>query len=230
MKATGAKLLAFLKGPKQFVIPSTSAPTAGANRRPNAHRFGVVPRTTNGHLGCMRRPFLSHIRAYTVRCSVTASAARGQRSPGLVQAARDHLLTVPLQRFGVASQPRFRSALDRETERFVLALPRRARHWGVARKLLNIYLRNALYTSYLSDAHGLRTAESWYELPLDRIVAVALRRTALWLPRWQGVKHLTPELNARYQDAARAVSAEYAVAPVHLDAMWWGGSREASPR
>jgi len=41
----------------------------------------------------------------------------------------------------------------------------------MARKLLNIYLRNALYSTYLREAFELDTAEHLYEVPLDSIVA-----------------------------------------------------------
>jgi hypothetical protein len=169
--------------------------------------------------------FIEHIRIYTARYSVSASATRGQRTPGLVDAARGRLARVPLRLFGVASERKFRTALNRETELLRLALPRSARRWGVARKLLNIYLRNALYTSYLQDAYQLGAAEGWYEIPLDAIVAKQLRFEVGGLPRWPGVKHLTPGVSALYQLAARAVAARHGVAPVHLDAKWWGGPR-----
>ena len=173
----------------------------------------------------MHRDFVDHIRIYTVRYSVSASAARGQRSPGLVRAARAHIAALPLRVFAVPSERRFLSALDRRTELLRRALPRTARKWGLARKLLNIFLRNALYTSYLRNAYRLHLAEKWYEIPLDSIVAKELRREVTGLPRWPGVKHLTPEVSVLYQDAARSAAARLGVSPVHLDAMWWGGPR-----
>jgi hypothetical protein len=173
----------------------------------------------------MHRGFIPHIQVYVARYSVSASAARGQRSPGLVRVAREHLAAVPLRVFAASSHARFRGALDRETERLRRALSRGAHSWGVARKLLNIFLRNALYTSYLRDWYHLDVAEDWYEIPLDSIVAKRLRGDMRGLPRWPGVKHLTPAISALYQEAAREAAAGRGVAPVHLDAVWWGGSR-----
>ena len=173
----------------------------------------------------IHRDFIDHIRIYTARYSVSASAARGQRSPGLVSAARAHIGALPLRDFGVASQNRFMSALDRHTELLRRACPPAARRWGLARKLLNIFLRNALYTSYLRHAYRLHLAEEWYEIPLDSIVAKRLKVEVGGLPRWVGVKHLTPGVSVLYQEAARTAAAKLRVPRVHLDAMWWGGPR-----
>ena len=119
----------------------------------------------------MHRVFVNHIRIYTARYSVSASATRGQRSPGLVHAARAYIAAMPLSAFGVASEKRFLSVLNRHTELLRRACLATGCSWGLARKLLNIYLRNALYTSYLRDAYRLQLAEQWYEIPLDSIVA-----------------------------------------------------------
>jgi hypothetical protein len=115
--------------------------------------------------------------------------------------------------------------LNRHTELLRHACPATGRSWGLARKLLNIYLRNALYTSYLRDAYRLHLAEQWYEIPLDSIVAKRLRAEVRGLPRWPGVKHLRPAVSVLYQEAARSAAAKLGVAPVHLDAVWWGGPR-----
>jgi hypothetical protein len=48
------------------------------------------------------------------------------------------------------------------------------------------------------------------------------------LPRWRGVKHLTPAVNERYQNYATTIAGRKGVARVHLDTFWWGGPR-ASP-
>jgi hypothetical protein len=133
---------------------------------------------------------------------------------------------MPLRSFGVSSQKRFDRNLDTHTELLRRSLPRRGASWGVARKLLNIFLRNALYTGYLATDHKLYLAEDWFEIPLDSIVAKRLRQeSAAELPRWLGVKHLTPEVSAIYQRAARTLAERQHVAAVHLDAVWWGGSR-----
>lgn len=175
----------------------------------------------------MNRIFIEHIRRYVARYSVSASAARGQSAPGLVRRARAHLVSVPLRMFAVPTRRRFEAALDRETQRLQAALPPKGRSWGIARKLLNIYLRNAVYTSYLREYYGLAVAEAWYEIPLDAVAAKQIRAAAPGVrpPRWLGVRHLTLDLSSAYQNAARLIAAQHGVDPVHLDAWFWGGDR-----
>ncbi len=117
------------------------------------------------------KDFLPAVQWHVARLSVGASAARGQRAPGLVDAARSYLAEMPLGGFGVASEIKFREHLDKKTEDLMRVLPRRGRSWGMARKLLNIFLRNALYDFYLRTAWKLHRSEYWLEVPLDGIVA-----------------------------------------------------------
>lgn len=180
----------------------------------------------------MRPDFLAAVQWHVSRLSVGASAARGQGAPGLVDAARTFLAEMPLQRFGVEREMRFRSHLDALTEELKGSLPRKGRNWGIARKLLNIFLRNALYDKYLSAAWKLDRSEQWLEVPLDRIVADKLRQyVPVELPdrtplsRWLGVKHLKPAFSEGYQDAIRELAAKKGVAPVHMDIYWWSPSR-----
>lgn len=175
----------------------------------------------------MNHDMIRHIHRYVARYSVSASAARGQRAAGLVGAARAYFSEVPLRSFAVSSELRFRRNLNKHTERLRTELPRGARSWGMSRKLLNIFLRNALYTRYLCEQYHLDGAEDWYEIPLDSIIAKRLRKEAKphELPRWPGVKHLTPATSELYQAVARRAAKRLGVAPVHLDAIWWGGPR-----
>lgn len=175
----------------------------------------------------MNERTIRDIRRYVARYSVTASAARGQRAPGLVGVARSYFADVPLRSFAVSSESRFRRNLNKHTERLRAELPPGGRSWGMSRKLLNIFLRNALYTGYLCKRYHLDGAEDWYEIPLDSIVAKRLRKEAKprELPRWRGVKHLTPATSELYQAVARRTAERLGVAPIHLDAVWWGGSR-----
>ncbi len=93
---------------------------------------------------------------------------------------------------------------------------------------MNIFLRDCLYTTYLDTAFGLRSNEAFFELPLDSITAVQLKRAVGRgrLPAWPGVKHLKEPLSAQYQDAASAEAARRGIARIHLDAIWWSVSRD----
>jgi hypothetical protein len=156
------------------------------------------------------------------RAAVTASATRGQRVRGVVRRARDFLVTLKLAQFGTGDQRAFARRLDATTKRLCACLPKGAATWGLARKLLNIFLRDSLYTSYLAKDHRLVLAERLLEIPLDSITAERIHGEVRDLPGWQGVKYLDPETSAAYQAAAVVIAKKYRMARVHLDAYWWG--------
>ena len=92
---------------------------------------------------------------------------------------------------------------------------------GQGAKIINIFLRDALYTVYLRKGFSLDRAEHVFELPLDRLTADQLRKRYA-LPRWPGVAKLTEEVSAKYQGAARLEGEARGFARVHLDAYWYG--------
>lgn len=174
-----------------------------------------------------RAQFLAIVQSRVARVAVGASAARSHGHAGTVQAARAFFRQLDLRQFGVPPN-RFRRALDTSTVQLVRKLPKAARQWGIARKLLNIFLRDCLYTTYLSGHFRLSRAEAAYEVPLDSITAHHLKVAAGrgGLPRWPGVKHVTPELSARFQEVASVEAAKLGVPRIHLDAYWWSASRD----
>jgi len=120
---------------------------------------------------------------------VAASTVRGLRTKGVVAAAREALHNVDLKPYGVATADSFRSRLDADTENVRLALPDGTQFWGVARKVLSIFLRGALYNTYLTAHFGLSDLDACYEIPLDSLSAAGIRDNTSErpLPRWVGV-------------------------------------------
>jgi len=166
--------------------------------------------------------FLVMIQAFTARRAIPASAVRGSGNKGSTDAGRRFLASVQLPAFATSDVDVFSSALDRTTDQLSDALPAGARHWGIARKVVNLFLRDCFYTVFLNDAFHLKMAESLYELPLDSITGTNLRKCAgVSVPRWRGVKHLTAEMSRDYQKAAADEAARLGIARVHLDARWW---------
>jgi hypothetical protein len=170
------------------------------------------------------------ICAMQVRCArvaVGASTVRGQGAPGIVKEAREFLAVLALARFGTSSPARFRRQLDHSTQDLMHEFPKPARSWGLARKVLNIFLRDALYTVYLRNEFRLDRAEALLELPLDSKTVGHLRREVGrgQLPRWSGVKHLTPSDSEVFQKRAAIRAAFRRVERVHLDAIWWTDQR-----
>ena len=175
----------------------------------------------------MKKSFVDAVQARVARIAISASAARGQKAPGLVLAARDFCARVDLSGFSTNRNAKFASHLEATTLSLKNELPRAGRHWGVARKLLNIFLRDALYTFYLREWYGLVAAEEFFEVPLDSISSGEIRKLVGRgvLPKWPGVKHVSPAISAEYQGVAQAEADRRGIARVHLDTFWWGGSR-----
>src|SRR5438132_8387014 len=98
---------------------------------------------------------LRSFQARAARIAIGSSSMRGAGSAGVVIAAREYLVGLHLKDFSATDPNAFRSSLDRATSQLELALPKRGRHWGLARKGLNIFLRDCLYTVYLRDAFSL---------------------------------------------------------------------------
>jgi hypothetical protein len=171
--------------------------------------------------------FLKAVQSRVARIAVGASTVRGRGHAGAVAAARGFLRRLDLSAFAVKPAT-FRKALDRETKALLAELPKGARHWGIARKLLNIFLRDCLYTTHLESAFQLSRAEDAFEIPLDSITALHLKRSVGrgGLPHWPGVKHLTPSLSVQFQIAAFTEAARNNIARVHMDAVWWSSSRD----
>ena len=176
----------------------------------------------------MRSNFLHIIQSRAARIAVGPSAVRGRGHSGVSKAARSHLKTVDLSRFATKKEEDFRGALDAATEELRRALPKGTQKWGLARKVLNIFLRDCAYTIYLSEAYDLLLAEEFFEIPLDSITARELKRASGHgrLPRWPGVKHVTPQLSSEFQVAALSEAKKQGVARLHLDALWWAFSRD----
>jgi hypothetical protein len=148
---------------------------------------------------------------------------------GTVRAARKYLARLSLSRFGTTSHAQFANELDRATRQLLTRLPKKARHWGRARKGLNIFLRSCLYTAYLRDAYKLGLAERFFEVPLDGITGDRLwRESGDSLPRWKTVQGLGKETSTQYQAAAATLAAQNGFARVHLDAIWWGKREDES--
>lgn len=172
--------------------------------------------------------FLKAVQSRVARVSVGASTVRGRGNSGVVAASRRYLRQIDLRQFGRPTKAGFAKHLDAATHALCSGLPRGARHWGLARKVMNIFLRDCLYTTYLDAAFGLRENEAFFELPLDSITAIQLKRAAGRgkLPAWPGVKHLTEPLSIVFQEAATDEAVRRGISRIHLDAIWWSASRD----
>lgn len=174
--------------------------------------------------------FISAVQQRSARIAASASATRRQ-GKGTVHAARVFLGELRLRQYGISNAHKFRLRLDQATKALKSALPKQARSWGLARKLLNIFLRDAMYTTYLRDYFKLDRAEPHLEIPLDSIIAKKLKKSVPRgaLPIWYGVKHVTQAESDRFQKQAGIIAREKSIARVHLDTYWWGNRASDGP-
>jgi hypothetical protein len=155
--------------------------------------------------------------------SVTPSAVRGGRNAvkGVASCAIDFLSGLNLSAF--VDPASFPSLLEDRTRKLASHLPEGARYWGRARKLLNIFLREASYNYLLRQTFGLGNLGEVLEIPLDQHVANGLRRDAPGrVPRRTTIIGLKPEQSAIYQSVAREVAWEkYRTYRANLDLWYW---------
>jgi hypothetical protein len=168
---------------------------------------------------------IEYIRTYIAYGSIGASTVRGLRTKGVVDAGRTALKQVDLRRYGTTTETYFGKVLDNDSEIVLAALPKGAQFWGVARKILNIFLRNALYNIYLNQHYNLNKHENSYEIPLDSLSATGIINGTVNLSKlnWVGVKYVTPDINHVFQILAKEIANERNTHRVHLDAYFWGG-------
>jgi hypothetical protein len=179
----------------------------------------------------MHTPLIDAIQHRVAVIAIGPSTARGQGAAGVVRAAQRFLASLALAPFATSDSIAFRSALDEASEWLRTALPDEARSWGLARKCLNIFLRDSFYNHYLRQYFGLTSGEQWFEIPLDSIVAKAIRRQSdKRLPRWPGVKHVPREVSEVYQSAAAELAQRFGIARVHLDTYLWVQGRGGSDK
>lgn len=166
----------------------------------------------------LREPLLEAMRRRVARMSVGPSTARGQGVSGVVDRLRKGLFEIQLSAFATRSAEEFARALDKETVELQKRLPRQARSWGLARKCLNIFLRDCLYDRVLCGRFELLQCEHLLELPLDSKVAGRLRQeVGEAAPSWMSLRALNGAKSAAYQAAASQLAASWCIPRVHLD-------------
>lgn len=169
-------------------------------------------------------PLVEAMRLRLARMSVGPSTARSQGGAGIVAVLREGLSEVALPSLCTGTEAGFKRALDRETLRLFGRLPKGTGSWGLARKCLNIYLRDCLYDRGVNAKFHFERCEAYLELPLDSLVGKALRsRFGDAVPAWATLKNLTPEGSGDYQAAAGALADLWGMARVHLDLYLWLG-------
>lgn len=129
------------------------------------------------------------------------------------------LRSLPLARFGTADETKYRRHLNAATQALASKLPG-PNTWGLARKLVNMFLRDCAYNAYLRSAYGLGRSEAFMEVPLDSFTIKEIGRQAGLPPVKLGM--LSQEVSDQYQRAARDWAKQRKHRTVHLDAVVYG--------
>ena len=178
-----------------------------------------------------------HLRAIHRRVAQVAigpSSLRNQGAPGVVDAARSYFEErIRLEAFAKALplERTYQRWLDRHTEALLLHFPKGAQHWGAARKALNLFTRDVCYNTLLAGELGLprsiaafNRAVQWLEVPLDKDVALGIRKVDTSLPKWPGIRYVTTEVSMLYQQAALQQALALGTARIQLDLVLWRAS------
>ncbi len=177
----------------------------------------------------MRFNLHKEIQKRLAMVSIGPSTARNMGPQGTIQATREFLARMRLDKFSKASEEEFRKELNRATTLLLKHLPGEAsEHWGAARKFLNIFMCGAFYNRFLCERYGFDVVEPWLELPLDSHVARGLRSEpgGESLPKWNTVIGLTPEGNGAYQKFAAGIAERKGTYRVHLDLIYWRAEKQ----
>ena len=171
--------------------------------------------------------FLKVIQQFVAVDAVGITALRNQ-GLGVLRATREFLCNVDLRTVPTSSQQHYQEWLDSTTEAILAVLPVQNRPWGTARKALNLFMRACICEHHLRIAYGLDKVERWAEIPVDGVMARALKKEAGRgvLPLWRGLKHLKRVDHRPFQDFAIQYASSLGLpAPVYLDNYLWFTNR-----
>jgi hypothetical protein len=188
------------------------------------HSEDARAKTSNLKRDHMNEELIDFLRERTAENAAGTTALRNQGEKGVIHKARKFLRRLELYKFAeCTTEGLFSALLDEKTKALQESFPPAARNWGAARKVLNLYLRDVLYSRYLGKYFGFNHLEKWLEVPLDSFVAkgIQLDFRPQTLVKFPGIKHLTQEVNQAYQEAAAAISSSRGYARVHLDIIYW---------
>jgi len=176
--------------------------------------------------------FIDKIHKRLSIVSVGASALRNQGASGIVDIARDYFYqSISLDDYfeKLSSPDKFRKFLDDHTVKLLQSFPTDGKSWGAARKGLNLFLRETVYSKFISDHFKLPTDLNDFnnlirnlEVPLDFDVATGIYKDRNGtIPKWISIKKLTENVSDIYQREALAISQSKKIARVHLDLLYW---------
>lgn len=176
--------------------------------------------------------FYMLLRRRLSQTSIGPSTVRNQGAPGIVAILRTYFEhNVNLNEFinALPDHQNYQTFINQHTNQIVLQFPENAQSWGAARKGLNIFLREIVYSKFFSNLYTIPEEFDEFnnfvqhmEVPLDKDVAKGIRQDAIiHLPNFGTIKHLTYNLSSIYQNQATIIANNENIARINLDLKYW---------
>jgi len=172
--------------------------------------------------------FLGLVQERVANACIGNSTLRNQGFPGLVKVAREFLADLKLIELRDMTSEQFGEWLDRQTDILRSRFPEGAQdNWGAARKAINVFLEEAFYNKFLVEEYGLHRLAEFLELPLDGKVVRKIKEESknyekcFSLGQWKGIKNLTAEQSASFQQCAAELATKRGIQRVCLDLWYW---------
>ena len=174
----------------------------------------------------MHKDFPSKVQNFIAN-SFSSSTIRNMVSKGGLESIQQFLKTgINLDDLCKKDASDYAAALNELTEGLLRALPEPdQKKWGLARKSLNLFFRDALYNFYLRETYDLKKFEAELEIPLDSHVGKELKNLDPALPVWTTVIGLTCDQSTKFQESALKIANRQGIHRVHLDIYYWRGSK-----
>lgn len=170
----------------------------------------------------MQNDFIKTVQQFTAVSAMGPSALRNQGT-GILSVAQEYCSGIDLSLCHSMKVGEYLHFLDWHTEKLLDLFGHKLRPWGVARKALNLFFRDALYNKYLCQEFYLEKIETFLEIPLDSVVTKELRRRDEnhILPLWTGLKFLTNHNSDLFQQFALSEAEKMNESRIHLDMYIW---------
>jgi hypothetical protein len=162
---------------------------------------------------------------------VGASALRGSKG-GTIEAVRAFFRLLSLSTFSALSSDYFEKRHASTVAGLRLSLRKKdlSAEYGRCAKAVNLFLRDATCHHHLREHYQLAANEPLLHIPVDEKVAYELRNSGGSLPRWSGVKYLTPTDYQKYQHRAQEIADERRTCRVFLDDEFWSRPKSDRPK
>lgn len=167
------------------------------------------------------KPNIEQVQRYVATVAIGPTTLRKMRgTKGKLDKARRFLAEINL---GMLSHQNFSSLLDKHTNSLaeIFVYNEVEKNWGAARKVVNIFFRDATYNVWLRTQYALEKIEPSLECPLDKFSMTAIKREAELQLTVPAVSQLSPADSAKFQCAALKIAAKLNQHRVHIDLAFW---------